>query len=257
MYILLALSCAGVAYAMLRVTRQFERAPISLDEDGIWPTKDGKADGLVRWEEIISVKERQYGQRLELLGADGNSLIKLEYQLVGFEKLRQIVLSKIHQPNLDIKSPATLGKSIGYHVFTMAAIFGFTTLAYYVGQKRPVLGLLVFAVVVLLITYDYLKTVAELTISQRTLDVRYPLRRKTLDLSEVSSIYLSDQFVKGNRLPEVNVASSAYEKPIRLRQLGVDASELYGLLIRWKNERLFVQDTSNNRFTSATDRHRV
>lgn len=238
-YLLMALLFAGFAYAGYRMTRQFGRAPVSVDEDGLWPVSLGKSDGLVRWEDIGSIRERQYGQRLELLDRDGSSLIKLEYQLVGFETLRQIVLAKIRRSDSDIDCPAIFKKSIGYHIFTILAIIGFTALAYYAGQERPVLGLLLFGVVVLLSVNDYVRTVAKLTINRRNLDIRYPLRNKIIDLSEVSSIYLTDQFVKATRHPEVVVESHTDRKPIRLKQLGIDALALYDLLDRWKNERLF------------------
>lgn len=173
-------------------------------------------------------------------GKDEETLIKLEYQLEGFEILRQIVIAKTDQANVEIECPATFKKSVGYHLFTIVATIGFTALSYYAGKIHLILGLLSFGVVVVLSTYEYLKTVVVLTVNRRTLDIRYPLRTKTIGLSEVSSINLSDKFVKGARHPEVIVTSHTGGKPIRLRQLGEDASTLYDLLDKWNNEILFV-----------------
>ena len=238
-YFVLTILFVGFAYGSFRGIRQVENAPVSIDDDGIWPDHIGKSEGLVRWEDVHSIKERQYGQRLELLGEDGSSLIKLEYQLSGFENLRQIVLANTRQPRVDIECPATFKKPALYHIFNVVFIIGFAGLAYYVGQTSPVLGILAFIVVVLLGTAEYLRTVYELTIDKRSIHLRYPVRGRSFDVSEVTAIELSDQFVKGARHPEVIILSHSHQKPIRLKQLGIDASALHDLLSRWKSETLF------------------
>jgi hypothetical protein len=238
-YVGLTVLFIGFAYASFRGIRQVENAPVSVDDDGVWPDHLGKAQGLVRWEDVSSLKERQYGQRLELFGANGVSLIRLEYQLAGFESLREIVLEKTRRSSIDIKCPAVFKKPLSYHVFYLVFVVGFSALAYYVSKTNLILGLLAFVVVVLIGAFEYLKTVAAITINTRTIELQYPLGGKSFDVSEVSSIQLSDQFVKGARHPEVIIVSHSLRKPIRLRQLGVDASALHDLLNRWKSERLF------------------
>lgn len=239
-YAVMTLLFGGFAYMSHRGIKQLEEAPVSLDEDGVWRDKIGKSQGLVRWEDISSIKERQYGQQLELIGIDGSVLVKLEYQLADFERVREIVLSKVRRSDAVVECPAVFKKSMTYHVFTVGLIVGFAAFGYYVSQIHLFLGILLLLVVVLLSAVDYLKTVSSLIIDRRAIHVRYPLWARTYDVSEVNSIQMSDQFIKGSRLPEVIVSTHSHSKPFRLKQLGVDASTLYDLLKRWKDEKLFL-----------------
>lgn len=229
----------GFSVASFRCIKQLERCPVSIDDEGIWLDHLGKADGLVRWQQIHTLKERRYGQRLELFGENGNSLVKLEYQLEGFEDLREIVLAKIRRRSIDIECPAVFKKPVSYHVFYLVFAVGITALAYFVSQTTLVVGLLSFAVVILMAGLEYLGTVAALTINAQTIELRYPLRTMSLDIADVKSIRLIDLLVKSARHPEVNIDTNTLKKPIRLRQLGIDASSLHDILNRWKSARLF------------------
>lgn len=228
----------GFAYAGYRMKLHCERAPVSADDDGIWPVNLGKSTGLVTWNEVYAIKGRPNGQRLDLLGTDRNILIKLDYQLTGFEILRQIVLAKTERRYSEYEVPATFRKSIGYHIFTVLTIIVFTLAAYFVSPEHPILAVLVLAVPVFMGALGYVKTVAGLTIDRRYIHVRYPFSGKTIGLSEVNSIQLIDDFVKGARHPLVIVDGQLFQKPIRLQHLGIDVYTLYDLLDRWKNERL-------------------
>ena len=48
-YVLMTLFFFGFAFGTFRVTRQFGRAPVAVDDDGIWPVFLGKTQGLIRW----------------------------------------------------------------------------------------------------------------------------------------------------------------------------------------------------------------
>lgn len=237
--LLLALFFVGFSYFSSRAVKQLENAAVSIDDDGVWLDRLGKTEGLVRWGEISSIKEQQYFQRLVLLGNVGELLIKLEYQLEQFDDLRQVVLAKTRQSSIDVESPAVFRRPAPYHAFNFVFIIGAGALAYYLSRSHLILGLLTFAVFAFAVAIEYLNSVAAITITERAIEIRYPLRVRSFDVSEIKSIQLNDQFEKGSRLPEVIVTCHTHQKPIRLQRLGIDASALYGLLSRWKSDTLF------------------
>ena len=239
LYLLMTLIFLGFAYAAFRVIREIKRAPVTVDEDGIWRTYLGKAQGLIAWSEVNSIKEKQYGQRLELHSESGKTLIKLEYQLEGFEDLRHIVVSKTRRPETKFECPAIFKKPARYHVLATMFNIAVVVLSYFAGKNNLALGLLLFVVVVVLGSLGYLTTVSEIKLNHRTLKIRYPLRSRTFDRMEVASIDLVDRIVKQARHPEVTITTTSGDKPIRLAELGPDASSLYDVLDRWRNEQLF------------------
>ena len=237
-YFIMMLVFAGFAFAGIAIVRQFGRAAVAVDNDGIWSTELGKSQGLIRWTDIGSIKERPTGQRLELLDSNGVSLNKLEYQLERFEDLREIVFERARMPDSEIQCPATFSKSVVYHVFTVLAIIGFAALSYCVSQTHAILALLGLGVMAMGIN-DYLKTPVKLTIDRRNVEVGYPHRTQSLGISEVDAIELADHYIHGSRLMEVLISTHTSQRPIRLKQISVQPAELYQLLTRWKNEKLF------------------
>lgn len=87
---------AALAWGAFRQLGQIRFSAIAVDADGLWPAHLPKDRHLVRWEGVKGMRERPFLQRLDLLDASGNVLLKLEYQLVGFDLLRAVVAQRAH-----------------------------------------------------------------------------------------------------------------------------------------------------------------
>ena len=81
-----------------RIAKQLPQCSVSVDRDGLWLAHLSKERSLIRWEDVHSTREHMYLQRLDLLDKKGHVLIKVEYQLSGFETLRALLLEKISLP---------------------------------------------------------------------------------------------------------------------------------------------------------------
>lgn len=222
-----------LAWYLFRMPEKFARAALALDSDGIWPARLSKDTSLVPWEKFQSINERQYLQRLDLVGKNGEVLIRAEYQLSKFPVLRSMLLEKIpwHQA---VSVPTHLQKTIFHHAFNIGAITGFSILGWVVGRSNPVLGYGGMAILVVMCVQEYLTTVSRLDVLPDRLRIGFPIRIQEVLQSDIESIELSDTVVKGSRHPEVLIFVSGREKPLKLSKLGIDATMLQQFLEDWK-----------------------
>lgn len=203
---------------------------VTVDRDGLWPAHLPRVRGLVPWHSVRSLRERPALQRLELLDHAGAVLLRLEYQLAGFERLRALVVERVPRAHLRPLVPATFGKPLAYHVLNLGGIAGFAALGLYVAQQRPWLGYGTAALVAGMVLWEYLSTVSRLFVSAQTIEVGYPLRTLTLPRADIERVEIGDTFQKGSRIPEVRLVVRGRPKPIRLAGLGRDATTLYQAL---------------------------
>ena len=99
-----------------RTLKKLPFADVAVDDDGVWYIHIGKQKGLVAWEKVHKVKERAYMQRLELLGTDNKELLRVEYQLLGFEMLREVLNEKAGAQDKDLDQ-SSFSKGPLYHFF--------------------------------------------------------------------------------------------------------------------------------------------
>ena len=103
----------------------------------------------------------------------------------------------------------------------------------YLGPDRPALGYgTVFLVVA--IGWDYLTTVYRLTIAGDSLELAWPLRRRKLNRSDVTSASLSDDIDEHeNRTSRVTLKLTHPDRVIQLRALGTPAMDLERAIVAW------------------------
>jgi hypothetical protein len=226
----------GFAYASLRMNRVIDKSSITIDDDGLWPTHLNKDEALVRWSDVRAVRERQIWQRLELKSDTDQVLLKLEYQLDNFQRLRQILMRKMSVQHDDLVWPVTFSKALTFHVLNivMLPVCAGAWLLMEGGQRVLFLFLCAFSTFAL--AKDYFGTVYRLRITHSEIEVRYPLRQLQLGRCQVTDVSMADESVQLAMHPEVQIVAHQVEKPIRLRQLGVDATRLYSLLAKWRGE---------------------
>jgi len=220
----------GFSIWSVKTVRYLPFRNITADTEGLWYSHLSKENGLITWLTIVDIKERPTLQRLDLIGEDGLPLMKVEYQLSGFENLRVLLGKKVLVKNR-ISLPATFSSGVLTHYFNIGAILGFSYLGWYVAteENNPLIGYGGMSILVGLILYEYLTMVWKLELLQSGLVVRFPLSSRTVGYDEISSIELNDTFHKGVRHPEVLV-NILGNKKLKLKGLKVDSTELYAIL---------------------------
>jgi hypothetical protein len=210
--------------------RKLPYADVATDDDGIWYIHNGKDKGLIPWKRIVKVKEKAYMQCLDLLDSNGNKLLRVEYQLLGFEYIREILNDKTSDADPEIKK-LTFSKKTHYHFFYLLGVLGFSALGLYVGANNsPLLGYGAMSVLVVVIIYEYIVTATGINIDHRKFIITYPCIKKHIVFSDVEDILIADEFHKGNRIPEVWVISKSSKKPFKLKQIGADSNVIYKAL---------------------------
>jgi hypothetical protein len=207
---------------------------VTIDVDGLWPAHSCKENGFVPWHAICGFKERQILQRFELLGSDGTTLMRLEYQLSGFETLRSLVIEKTakHQlPNL----PAEYSKPFLYHVFEIVGAAGFALLGVYLANAKALLGYMAMGGVVLIMR-EYLTTIYRLVVYLDRIEIHYPFRTRRVSLAEVTAVKMGDTFNGGSRRSHVEIFVVKSRKHILLKNLGVQSASLYQVLSQLRSQ---------------------
>jgi hypothetical protein len=205
---------------------------VATDDDGVWYIHIGKDKGLISWEVIHRVKERPYRQRLDLLDCNNKELLRVEYQLIGFELLRNVLNEKAGALDLE---PHQSGFSKGslYHLFYLAGVVGFSALGIYVGKNgNALLGYVAMSVLVIFLIYEYIVTATGIRITSNGFLISYPFSKRSIPLADVKDVAVSDEFYKGNRIPEVWIITRNAEKPFKLKRLGADSNVVYRALIK-------------------------
>ena len=213
-----------------RTVKAFPFNSVAIDDDGIWQAHLGKERGLIPWSDVVKVREREYMQRLDLLGRSGVTLLKVEYQLALFDQLRSIIdqktASQFELPSI----PVTYAKTRAYHFFNLAAPIGFGLLGWYVIQTNAFVVYVVMVGIVIAVGYEYLTTAWKVTIDKKHLHIQFPATSRTYFYPELESVQICDSFYQGVRHPEVGVFVRNCRKPLRLRNLGVDAFTLHQII---------------------------
>ena len=143
---------------------QLSYVDVVIDDDGIWYKHLGKNQGLIPWNKIYKIKERAFLQCLDLLGANENTLLRVEYQLYDFEKLRNILNEKILIRGREVNR-SSFSKSPLFHLFNWVGILGLSALNIYVAASgAPIFGLMVGGVIVIAVFYEYCVTVTSINL---------------------------------------------------------------------------------------------
>lgn len=215
-----------------RTLRKLPFADVAADDDGVWYVHIGKEKGLIAWEKIHKVKERPYMQRLELRGTDNQELLRVEYQLLGFEILREVLNEKAGAQNKDLDQ-SSFSKGPFYHLFYLVCVIGFSALGLYVGKiGNPLLGYGAMSALVIFIIYEYLVTATGVQVTGNSIKVAYPFTKRNIPLNDIEDVAIADEFQKGNRIPEVWLITKNAKKPFKLKQLGADSNLVYKTLKR-------------------------
>lgn len=95
---------------------------------------------------------------------------------------------------------------------------------------NDLLGYGAMSVLVAFIIYEYIVTATGISIVNRNFVIGYPFTKRNIPFSDVEGVLITDEFHKGNRIPEVWVISKNAKKPFKLKQIGADSNVIYKAL---------------------------
>ena len=236
---LMAVSGFCIFFSSLFLWRSYRRAKqlpfssINADQDGLWPTHLSKEAGLIKWNEVHSIKTNLHALRLNLLDANGNVLIKLNYQLSDFNLFWSLLLEKALKP-VKLSYPIKYGKGSFYHASFIVGLVVFLLIIWYFRMFIPDFGYVIVAVGIGGIFYTYLTRVSRVEILRDNLIIAYPYRSRMLYRVDIATIKMVDLFAKeGVREPAVQIFIRDSNRPIELPILGMDAINIYQALKLW------------------------
>ena len=210
-----------------RIIKRVPFLAVTVDADGVWPAHLPKEKAILRWPEIVDLRERPMGQRLDLVDDDGAVLLRLEYQLAGFERLRALVVERSRKPKRIPALPAIYSKGWIFHVGNLTVACGAAVLGWYTGSTLLLAGTLIVAGLIL---REYFATVSKVVVGRMLLEVHYPLRSHRYRYDQIESMTLGDSFERGTRLPLVQVGVRGSGKRIKLQGLNGDSVHIYEVL---------------------------
>ncbi|MBT1452504.1 hypothetical protein KJ365_16600 [Glaciecola sp. XM2] len=191
-----------------RTLKAYLIADLSADSLGLWPSHKTRKEGLVKWKDIASFKERSLWQCLDLFDAEGNKVLQVNYKLDGFNQLRERLTKHLIEgyQSCNNKLQNEFSKSYWYHALHILGIVLFAWLGTVLGGNGNILlGYGIMSFLVFAVIYEYLKTPFKVTINESRVVISYPYKKHQLPLRTITSVDLTDEFHKGNRLPEVQV----------------------------------------------------
>jgi hypothetical protein len=175
---------APMAAASIWVARRMKERVHADDRAIVYEGPDGWLVTLP-WDQVAKVVDREILQRLDLHAADGTAVLKLEYQLDHFDRLRSIVMERSKPTALgEVPSlPATFRRSTQFLVgmvvgpFTIIA-FGVFSIAVgvWLGWLFLPFGL------------AWLFEWCAVRVDRAAITIRYPLWRRTIRLDEVDEV---------------------------------------------------------------------
>jgi len=190
-----------------------------LEESGIHITsRDGNR--FVGWNEISQIKSHDILQRIELCGRNGERIVTIDYQLAGFDDLRNELLSKINKSskfNQKVFHP-----SIFQRVFILLCITFLTITVVYYWYSHEILnkvarfGMYMCAIVDIYLIIGYLIGIKHILIEQDSVKVRCILRSTVIPFLDISDILLRNVADgEGDTIATVVIETKA-KKAIRL-----------------------------------------
>lgn len=213
--------------------RKLYQYDIECDDNGLWHKYKGKNNGFVSWLDISEVKEKFITQRLDIHDFSGKNIIRVSYDLTEYDLLRSHIVESMPAEGGDYDRDV-FKKIFGYHLFMIfGTVFVSALMIMWAETSDSIfLGYTGLAFILVVFSYEYLKTPTGICLGNHAIEIRYPLSKKEMKFHEIQGVHLVDQFERGHRIPEVWVDSKRRDKPFKLRSFGVDANVLYRAILK-------------------------
>lgn len=218
-----------LAWSIIRVERR--RGAVEVDDEGIWSARQPRSAGLLHWSSVAHMHEHSSLGMVDLMDHVGKTRLSLSYDLEGFGKLRDLVLSRMAAPSfaraVEHRTSAWSSASWG-----MAAIAGIVLAAYFLRHDLAALAP-VPAALALVAGWMHLRAPAGVRLERDRVTLLYHFSSVSFHPREVESVELLNEprgpfvsVVRGARRPTpvANIAL-ANGKSYRISNLTVALPE--------------------------------
>lgn len=211
----------GYRYYML------SRLIVSIDNDGIWQTRLGKANGLIAWQEISALENLEnksmFRDSVYLLDRQAKRCLRVHRDLENYADLCQMIVSKIAPVN---SPPQHFSKPIRHHLLVGVMLLFCLLLSgiseYFLSDISPnrfVIHLCLWGLFAVIIN-RYLITVYQVRIEGDVIHFYYPFRQKTVAKTAIKHVDLS----------ALTIVVTLEKQTIRLYTLGDNPVPLFQAL---------------------------
>jgi hypothetical protein len=219
---------------LLGPARRVGRTATSVDDDGLWATRDGKAAGLVPWTHITALRDRPLVKRLELLDAAGHVRASLECVLTDFSRLRMRVLERAALPPVAMPPDGVVRQPWSSRALRLAGAAGMAALCLWLQDDKPWTAYGGAAFFFVLGAWDFATTPSLLRLRPESLEVVWPFRQISITRANVWDISVEDDPQQPLAGTVVAIRLAPDVPPLVLRGLKTKPAELYRLLRAWQ-----------------------
>jgi hypothetical protein len=220
------------AYGFIEI-RGLVRQQIGTDEAGVWFSTREHRDQFASWHEIVGVRERLLGQRIELELSGDRAPIRAEYQLQDFSALRRVIAEKVVMKLPSPDAPLSLRQTWKYRAFQLTGVALYLSLCLLLLSW----GRYVIATIGLAVCWmqarRYLSSVTGVSLRNGRLEIERPFQVEEIATKDVVAIEFGDRAQGAFRIPQVRVIRVDSEQPIVLERLQWNSIALFQLLSRW------------------------
>jgi hypothetical protein len=232
-----ALSALATWY-YYRVWKRLPTFAMKIDEDGIWPDAFPKQEFLVRWQDIRTVRWRPLMWRLDIIGLEGQVLLRVEHCLTNFCRLFELIAERSPVGRNLPALPVTLTRSRIYQaihasgVLFMTAFFILGCVLWTLPPRGTPLGSLLFAgasaLCIWMLVREFAGTVSRVVVSGDKFAIGYPFSSREYRWEDTNAVALR----YSGALSFVEVSIIGVAKSVRLIGMNADAPCVYLILSR-------------------------
>ncbi len=211
---------------------------ITVEDSGIHVVDKDASEHSVYWNDIYTVQERAILQCMDLKNRSGDTLLKIDYQLVGFDELCEIILSKVnHSNNSRLKNNFVSSWLIRGVFIVPAVLFSGGIIGSFVSNQFSAMW--GFAGFVLFSIIGYLWVVKRIIVEENSITINNFFKGKTIKYSDINDVILkNDRDGKGNLISTVFLFISD-KKPIKIAGIQGGSLAVYeSIKTAWEKERL-------------------
>jgi len=221
---------ALLAWYLFAFARKLPNYAVLVNDDGIWLAGTPAQNEFVHWDDVRALRERVMAQRLELLDANGQPLIKVEYQVEGYARLLVLILERTRAYRGTVSSR----RSFRCALLLPAMALPFTVLcawsAWYFYQDTNLAGTVFCGFGVVFFAGILASAPLWLRIHHDRIVIAYPLWRRAYSKEDIQSI----TFDEGRA---IKLLLSGEQAPVTIGDFNVSGIELYEILWEWLAER--------------------
>lgn len=226
-----------ILIALFSFVRNLKYVDVLLDDEGLWLKHKDRDGNIIKWCEIAFLFDRSNLQSLDIQDINHNLLLRIGYDLEGFETLKGILLEKMPKTKKNTDEAFSFNKHPLHHVSYAAISIILTGAGIYLGMNGSAELGYGMALLSIVIAYEYFTTVYHIAIVNKRALILYPMRRMEFTAKDIKAVKSSYNTFKGKIYPQVELSVTGTNKSMKFKHLGKKANSVYSALNNLKGNR--------------------